>query len=397
MNRHGFRVTFDTNGAAAANGARGPLVVFALPCLCIGGTEVVCVSLATELLKRGYRVDFVFGWEEKGSRLLLPDEARTLMFNVKRTRQFVRPFARYLREEKPDVVVASLWPFTIACLLAHRFANSASKLVVWDHNTLSVQYRGRGFFHRLLLATSIALTYPFAYARIAVSSGVADDLAKLAGIRRESISVIYNPLLRRPLAEAGIAAAEEIWGGWRGPRIITVGQLKAQKNHALLIRAFEKLLRKQDARLLILGEGALFAATRERARSQGVADRVIMPGAVLDPMPYYASADLFVLSSDFEGFGNVIVEALACGLPVVSTDCQSGPSEILENGRYGRLVPVGDDDALAEAMSEALLAEHDREALKRRAEDFTPERLAEQYLRVIFEQTDSADEATAGG
>ena len=114
-----------------------------------------------------------------------------------------------------------------------------------------------------------------------------------------------------------------------------------------------------------------------------------MPGATIDPTPFYCSADLFVLSSNREGFGNVIIEALACGVPVVSTDCRSGPSEILANGRYGRLVPVGDEFALARAMVESLSARHDRQALKRRAADFAPELVAQQYLTLLFPQQTS--------
>ena len=240
-----------------------------------------------------------------------------------------------------------MWPFTTTCVLAHRLARSAARMIVWEHCTLSDQYNDCGCAHRLMLKNSIALTYPLAHARVAVSTGVADDLAALSGISRDSISVIYNPLLARPEVATDGAAAEAVWGGWRGPRIITVGRLKAQKNHALLIRAFKKMLATRDARLLILGTGELFEATAALARAEGVADKVLMPGTVPNPTPYYRSSDLFVLSSDYEGFGNVIIEALACGVPIVSTDCRSGPSEILENGRYGRLVPVGDVDALA--------------------------------------------------
>lgn len=144
------------------------------------------------------------------------------------------------------------------------------------------------------------------------------------------------------------------------------------------------MLAMRDARLLILGTGELAEATAAVARAEGIADKVLLPGGRIDPMTYYRSADLFVLSSDYEGFGNVIIEALACGVPVVSTDCRSGPSEILENGRYGRLVPVRDADALSYAMADALVAKHDREALKERAANFAPGRIAEQYLELLF-------------
>jgi glycosyltransferase involved in cell wall biosynthesis len=367
-----------------ANLERHPLITLAISDIGLGGAELANVVLAKQFLNRGFRVDIVTAGDFPGARALIPSATRYIVLGARRTREFLLPFARYLRRERPEAVIASIWPLTTTCVLAHQFARSRARMVVWEHNTLSDQYRVRGAAHRIMLKSSIALTYPLAHARVAVSMGVADDLAALSGISRGGISVIHNPVPTSFRVATGYAKAETVWGSWRGPRIITVGRLKAQKNHALLIRAFGKMLSMLDARLLILGTGELAEATAAVARAEGVADKVLMPGETIDPTPYYRSADLFVLSSDYEGLGNVIVEALACGVPVVSTNCRSGPSEILENGRYGRLVPVGDADALARAMADALAAKHDREALKRRAADFAPELIVEEYLRVLF-------------
>jgi glycosyltransferase involved in cell wall biosynthesis len=361
----------------------------------MAGAEVVNVSLAKEFLKRGFRVDIIVAQDIEEERLLLPDSIRYFVLGTQRVRDFIRPFARYLRSEQPDVILASLWPHTVACVLAHRLAASKTRMVVWDHNTLSIQYSDRAPVHRWMLKQSIAWSYPLASERVAVSSGVAEDISALSGIARDRFSVIHNPLLTRPAVETNAMAAEAVWGGWRGPRIISVGRFKAQKNHALLIRAFKRLLGEKDARLLILGSGPLAEATAAVARAEGVREKVLMPGAVPDPTPYYLSADLFALSSDYEGFGNVIVEALSCGVPVVSTNCRSGPSEILENGRYGRLTPVRDVGALAAAMAEALAVDHDREALRRRAADFAPERIADQYLRLLFPERAGASAAAS--
>lgn len=365
---------------------RPALITLVLPSIGLGGAEIVNVGLAKEFLRRNFRVDLVTGGDEPGPRVLVPEGVRHVVLGARQTRGVCLPFAGYLRREQPHAVLVSIWPLTVACVLAHRLAGSKSRIVVADHNTLSVQYINRGRAHRMMLELSTGLTYRLAHARVAVSGGVADDLAMLSGIARERFSVIYNPLLSRCENEGDAAAAEAAWGGWRGPRILTVGRFKAQKNHALLIRAFKKLLATRDARLLILGTGDLFEATEDVARMAGIADKIIMPGLVPDPTPFYRSADLFVLSSDYEGFGNVIIEAFACGLPVVSTNCKSGPAEILENGRYGRLAPVGDAEALARAMAEALGADHDREALKRRAADFAPECIADQYLGLLLPQ-----------
>jgi glycosyltransferase involved in cell wall biosynthesis len=358
------------------------LVTLALPSICIGGAEIVNLTLAKQFLTRGFRVDVVTA-EDVSQKFPLPSGARYIVLGARRIRDLIFPFARYLRREQPDAVIASMWPFTSACVLAHRLTRSTARMVVCEHAALSEQYGQRGRPHRLMLKSSIALTYRLAHSRVAVSRGVADDLTELSGIARDTISVIYNPVPVRPEVPADAAAAEAVWGGWRGPRIITVGRFKAQKNHALLIRAFKKMLPMHDARLLILGTGELVEATAAVARAEGVLDKVLMPGETMNPTPYYRSADVFALSSDYEGFGNVIVEALACGVPVVSTNCRSGPSEILENGRYGRLVPVRDADALAQAMIETVVSTHDREALKRRAANFTPELIAEQYLNLL--------------
>ena len=228
-----------------------------------------------------------------------------------------------------------------------------------------------------------ALGYRLAHSRVGVSAGVATDIAALSGLRRGAFDVIHNPVPPRPAPSAqAMERAEALWSGERGARIVTVGSMKAQKNHPLLLRAFARLDRP-EARLMFVGDGAGRDALVSLAQELGVADRVILAGFHPDPTPFYHSADLFVLSSDYEGFGNVIVEALACGTPVVSTDCPSGPAEILENGRFGRLVPVGDVAALAQAIGAALDAPVDGDALKRRAADFAPQIAARQYLDLL--------------
>jgi len=158
--------------------------------------------------------------------------------------------------------------------------------------------------------------------------------------------------------------------------------MKAQKNHPLLLRAFARLNRR-DARLMFVGDGTGREALLSLARDLGVVDRVIFAGFQLDPTAFYKTADLFVLSSNYEGFGNVIVEAMAYGTTVVSTDCPSGPAEILENGKYGRLVPVRDPQALADAMQAALTEPHDPDLLKTRAADFAPAIAAKRYLELL--------------
>jgi glycosyltransferase involved in cell wall biosynthesis len=376
---------FNQSEAINTNRKSKPLIAFVLPSLGFGGAEIVVAALGGEFLKRGFRADFVVGSHEEEAFALLPPFAGYICLEAKRARSMLFPLASYLRERRPSAVIALQWPLTVLTIAARKLVGSKARLAVCSHSVLSIQCGRLALPKRWVLQKSISLTYPFADTRIAVSAGVADDLAALGRLPRSDISVVYNPLLERPASPDDFAAAEAIWGGWSGPRILTVSNLDPRKNHLLLIGAFKKVVTRRDARLLILGgDQGTEGIVKAYAQSLGVADKVIIPGAVPNPTAYYLSANLFVLSSDTEGFGNVIVEALACGLPVVSTDCPYGPAEILAGGRYGRLTPVGDADALARAILEALDLPHDPDALKRRAADFAVEGVAENYLRLLF-------------
>jgi glycosyltransferase involved in cell wall biosynthesis/peptidoglycan/xylan/chitin deacetylase (PgdA/CDA1 family) len=379
---------FNQSEAINPDSKSKPLIALVLPELGLGGAETISAALGGELLKRGFRADFVVGCHAEEAFALLPPSAGYICLESERPRGMLFPLARYLRERRPSAVIASMWPLTVLSIVALKLVGSKARLAVCDHNALSIQYGSLSSPKRWVFKKSISLTYRFANARIAVSSGVADDLAAFCGLRRDDISVVHNPILYRPASPADFAAAEAIWRGWRGPRILTVGNLKRAKNHRLLIRAFKKVVTSRDARLLILGEELDKAEGIETmkayAQSLGVADKIIIPGPVPNPTAYYLSANLFVLSSNHEGLPTVILEALACGLPVVSTDCPYGPAEILAGGRYGRLTPLGDADALARAILEALDSAYDPDALRRRAADFAPEVVAENYLRLLF-------------
>jgi glycosyltransferase involved in cell wall biosynthesis/peptidoglycan/xylan/chitin deacetylase (PgdA/CDA1 family) len=369
---------------------KGPLITFVLPSMSIGGAEIVNACLARELMKRGFCVEFVVVRDDEEASLVLPQGAGYLVVGAQQNRGLLAPLVKYLRVRKPAILVGSMWSLTTTVALAHYLAGSRAKLCLWEHSTLSIQYAGRGQLHRFILEKSLSFGFARADVRIAVSKGVAEDLARLSHMKREDFSVIYNPLTLRGGDGAGLEEAEKAWGQHKGPRILSVGRFKPVKNFPLLVRAFARL--ERDARLLLLGDGPCREEIAAAAAAEGVADRVIMPGAVADPTPFYKTADLFVLSSDREGFGNVILEALSCGLPVVSTDCENGPAEILEHGRYGRLTPVGDAPALAKAIDEALAAEHDREAMKRRAADFSPERIVDQFLRSVYPEWEATHE-----
>jgi len=370
-----------------SEGKGNPLIAIALPGLLpFGGAERVWITLAEEFMDSGYAIDVVLANDESTHQELVaavPKTSRIYNFGAARLRNFVLPFARYLRTEKPDVVLAAMWPFTLLCVLGNILAGSPSRIIVSEHSLLSLQYAKRGFFREAFMRYSL-VGYRLADACIAVSTGVANDVAALSGIAKTRFNVIHNPLPPMHNDTSNEHIAEATWNGWSGPRIITVGQLKTVKNHTLLLKSFRRLLERIDARLMILGAGEEESEIQMVIEKEGLSGKVLMPGHTLEPLPFYQSATLFVLSSNHEGFGNVIIEAMACGLPVVSTNCPSGPAEILENGRFGCLTPVGDVQALAKAMLKQLTTEHDSAMLKRRSQDFSPDIIAKQYLNVLF-------------
>ena len=354
-----------------------------LPDLRGGGAERVMIDLAREFARLGQTVEFAL--MHATGDFLHEAQRNFPVFDLatSRTRRVVGPLTRYLRDRKPDAVIANMWPLTSAAVIGRALSRQPCHLLLVEHNTLTRQYASWGCLHGLFIAASIATTYRFADQIAAVSEGSAIDTARLARLPSNRVAVLHNPIPQRPMpSPEARAIADTLWACPPGQRILTVGSLKDQKNHPLLLRSFAAMDRP-DARLMLLGQGDNETALRGLASGLGIADRVIFAGFHPDPSPFYATADLFVLSSDYEGFGNVIVEALSFGLPVVSTDCPSGPAEILEGGRFGRLVPVGDAPALARAMEDALAAPVDRDALIRRAADFAPEIAARKYLDLL--------------
>lgn len=228
--------------------------------------------------------------------------------------------------------------------------------------------------------------YPRAQAVIAVSQGVADDLEGLIGTGRARVLVIPNPVVTPDLTALAAAAADHPWFAPEPiapPVVLAAGRLSPQKDFPTLIRAFALLVRQRDLRLLILGEGPERAALETLIQDLGLTGRVALPGFRANPFALIARARLFVLSSAWEGLPGVLIQAMACGTPVVATDCPSGPREVLADGRYGPLVPVGDPQALAQAMGETLDQPMDSDVLRARAADFGLAPVTRRYLEVL--------------
>jgi len=364
--------------------SRSRTIAILLPNLKGGGAERMRVNLARVWLAEGFNVDFVLQKKEGELLELLPAGCRVFDLNAPRIRSTVGPLRSYLREQRPTVLLAAMWPLTSAAILAARLSGTATRVVVSDHNILTItnENDGPGPIHAFFMGAIILMTYPMANVRVAVSEGVADTLSALSKIPKHKFKVIYNPAAAlKPTDFVGPCPPE--LANLPHPLILTVGSLKQEKNHAMLIKAFRHIADQTTAILCILGEGQERDQLERLVQELNLSGRVLMPGFRLDPTPWYRRASLFVLSSIAEGFGNVLVEALEQGVPVVSTDCPSGPREILADGAFGHLVPPGDPEALGDAILAALSTPHDPERLKARAQDFTLDKIARQYLEVL--------------
>ena len=353
-----------------------------LPDLRGGGAERVCLNLANEFASRGLAVRMVLMRAEGGLLPLLDTRVEVVNLGAARVRNAVWPLARHLRHARPAALLANMWPLTFVAVLARVLARVECRVVAVEHTTWSATPLLASRHAALAFNASMRWLQPRADALLAVSRGAADDLEQFVGLPQGSVQAQYNPIVVSAPHPAPDTFPERETAWWHGShhRLLAVGTLTAVKDFPTLLRAFARLREQTNARLLILGEGEERAALESLIQTLGLADAVNLQGFVVHPAPYYARADLFVLSSTHEGFGNVIVEALDHGVPVVSTDCPNGPREILYDGKYGTLVPVGNVDALAQAMLASLDPPHDHAALKARARDFSVDTIADQYL-----------------
>lgn len=397
-----------------------------------GGVQRATMNLATELLERGHSVDLLVGTANGASLHLVPPGAtlrqlerrprlahialawraepefrdllaRPVLFPLipQKALYYLAALTEYLGEQRPDLLISADTYCNIVAVWARKLAGVATKVIVSERNALSAQLTRPDRRHAWRWRHAPGLVghvYPQADGIVAVSNGVGDDLAELCGIPRGQIVTIYNGTHAGPLRDQH--AAERPDHPWMRdgelPVILGIGRLVRPKNFAMLIRAFAILRRSRPARLLILGEEQL-RGERARllalARTLGVETDVQLPGHVKNPYPYLRHAAVFALSSTREGIANVVIEALSCGCPVVSTNCRYGPDEVLESGRYGRLVPVGDAEAMAVAIAATLDAPPDANLLRARGATFGAGRAASAYLALAGISESELDEA----
>jgi glycosyltransferase involved in cell wall biosynthesis len=361
-------------------------ILILIPSLEGGGVERIRLILASEFVKKGYCVEFAL-LKAKGSFL---EEVRTKYkvhdLNIEKIRFLPIALLKLVKSVRPDAILASIWPITVMATIGLLFSKHKFTIVLSEHNHLSTQYSNMGFLHNLMMRITMIFSYRLADSVVAVSEGVGADLSKLSFMHQKKIHIIHNPI-QKPKKQNSLEQklAEDLWEKTIEKKIISVGSLKKQKNHKLLIKAFKYVSDEIPSKLMIVGTGKEKDSLLDLAKSLNLQDKIIFTGFQKNVSPLYAASDLFVLSSSYEGFGNVLLEALIHGLPIVSTDCQSGPAEILCNGSYGTLIPTDDVKALSGAMIASLQStiNHSTE-LKKRAYDFLPDKISSKYLKVLF-------------
>ena len=349
-----------------------------------GGVERMVLNLVEEFARRGYRIDLLLIRAEGEHLRDLPEGVNVVRLGVEHTLASVLPLARYLRQHRPPLLLVAKDRAGRAALWARRLAGVDTRIAIRLGTNLSAALAGKSRLQRAARTLPMRWSYRMAERVIAVSHGVAADTARVTGLAEERISVAHNPVVTPRL----LALAEEpVHHPWLDnhdlPVILGAGRLTRQKDFPTLLRAFAHARAARPCRLIILGEGRQREDLLALARELGVAEDLDLPGFAANPYAWMRQADLFVLSSRWEGSPNVLTEAMACGTPVASTDCPSGPIETLQNGRLGPLVPVGDHTALGQAILDTLASPPSAEVLKQAVADFAVARSADEYLQIL--------------
>ena len=355
-----------------------------MPSLAGGGAERVMLTLTNYFAERGHLVDLVLSYRTGEYEKAVHPAVAVFSLNTPRRVLATPRLARYLRTRRPEALLTTI--YSLPAVLAKRVARVPTRIIIREANTPTQVLQSPLMSRKAAFTTrwGIRLLYPHADAIVAVSKGVASDIARLTHVPPQKLHIIYNPVISDAMLQQSYEPLAHPWFQPNQPPVVlAVGRLTYQKGFDTLLRAFAQVVQQLEARLVILGEGEEHNRLQQLAEQLGIASFVDLPGFDLNPFRYMRRAGVFVLASRYEGLPNVLIQALACGCAVVSTDCPSGPREILDGGRYGALVAVDDVVGLAVAIGRVLQGERPQVPAEW-LEQFRVEHVAEQYLQVML-------------
>lgn len=372
-----------------ASHTQRPRIAIVLAQLRGAGIQRMRLNIVNELIRDGYMVDLVVGKKAGALVTSVPKEVAIYEIAKEGKLHFFFGLVGYLRDRRPSHILSSYEDISVMVICANWLNGSPSKVLVSVHNAVS-ETRNEGgpvnrFKWRVLLSV-LPYFYKRTAAIVAVSQGVASDLTRAVGIPAESIRVIYNPVIASNFESNRIAPIPyNLDMHTSVPQVGFFGRLHPQKQVQNLVRAFAQVRAKRRCRLLLVGEGEEEENLRNLTECLGLGEDVVFCGQSKNPYPIMGTCSVIVLPSAYEGFGNVLIEALACGVQVISTDCHYGPAEILEGGRWGQLVPVGDVSALEAAIDRSLDKKvwMEPEALKARGLQFSAAKATDEYLAAL--------------
>lgn len=367
-------------------------IVFFLPSLEPGGTERNVVNLINNIDRKKHILSLVLGKAEGDFIKEINRDIPIINLGASSSLGLFFKLVKYFRKEKIDIFVSAFPRINIICISAIIFSRVKTKIVATEHSLFSflpiiAKTRWRRIFARFFLPAIGKIIYPQADLIVCVSKGIAEDFVKTVGCK-EKVKIIYNPVINDKIYELAEERISHSWfSDFEIPIIVAVGRLVECKDYPTLFRAFSLIAKKQNVRFVILGKGPEEYRLKQLADKLGLSENIAFLGFQENPYKYMKRASVFVLSSLQEGFGNVIVEAMACGTPVVSTNCPVGPGEIIENMKNGILVPVNDEKSLASSIlkvleNPSLAKKFSIEGLAR-AEYFSVKKSVEEYEKVF--------------
>jgi glycosyltransferase involved in cell wall biosynthesis len=357
-----------------------------IPSMEAGGAERVAISLTKGILHFGIKVDLVLVSAKGPLMEHIPAGVHVINLEADRTLGSLLRLRNYLKREKPDALISLLNHANVVAVIAGRLARFEGHIMLTEHNSIQFDLVHRkGLKSRIMLAL-MRYFYKYADSVVAVSNEILKELRTLFALK--NAVCIYNPV-DIPLIYTQNAGtiSQDASGSDSIKTIVAIGRLSPQKNFSLLINSFKLISDSMHGKLYILGEGTERPFLEKIIDDLSLHDRVMLTGYVDNPFLWLNKADLFVLSSSWEGFALVIIEALAAGVTVVATDCHAGPAELLDHGKYGYLVPINNPEKMAEAILYALENPIDSELLRKRAEEFSIPKITEEYFKVIFGKT----------